>query len=259
MKLTALPLLASLAVCATSAPALADESGPGKDHFDRGMIFYNVQDWPSAIRELRAAYETDPKPEYLYSLGQAQRQSGDCGAAILSFRAFLRQATGKASAAAEGFIHVCEAQLKTQQDAQKAAIAAPIAAGGAPGATTAPAAPAAPAPPNSTWYADPLGDTLAVLGIAGAAVGTVFFVQAGSKVSAATSAPQEGAWSANSSSAKTDSLLGGVGVGVGGVLLAGAIIRYVVVGSRGREAAASPSVGVSMGSGGLQVSYGAQF
>jgi hypothetical protein len=97
MKPTALALLAACAVSLPLSVARAQETtapatgaASAKDHYDRGMIFYNVQDWPSAVRELRAAYEADPKPEYLYSLAQAQRLSGDCASAILTYRAFMR-------------------------------------------------------------------------------------------------------------------------------------------------------------------------
>jgi hypothetical protein len=98
-----------------------------------------------------------------------------------------------------------------------------------------------------------------VIGLGGVAVGTVFFIQANSNRSSATSAPTDASWASDGTTAKTDSVIGAIGAGAGGLLLAGAIWRYVVVGSRSKEQTPPPAVGLSFGHGGLQVSYGATF
>jgi tetratricopeptide (TPR) repeat protein len=59
-------------------------------HFDRGLEHYRAGRFAEALRELRRAYDLDPRPEALYSLGQAARELGDCEAATGYFRAFLR-------------------------------------------------------------------------------------------------------------------------------------------------------------------------
>jgi hypothetical protein len=258
MKSSYLALVLSSALFAPLT-AHAQDNGPAaaKSHFDKGMILYNIQDWPASIRELKAAYAAEPKPEYLYTIAQAQRLSGDCAAAILSYRSFERLSTGGSGAtAAEGFIHKCEEQIK-QEDLAKAAAATPTPVVVRPAASPPPA-PVTPA--NGTWYKDPIGDALLVLGVGGAVAGTVFFVQAGSAKSAATSG-NEGAYASNSSTAKRDSIIGSVGVGAGGVLLAGAIWRYLVVGARGKEEASAPppAVGFSVEHQGLQLSCAGTF
>jgi len=270
MKLPSLVLVASCFACAVAsnaraadAPAAPASSASPKEHYDKGMIFYNIADWPSAIRELKAAYEGDPSPNNLYTLAQAERLSGDCATAIPTYRSFMRQASGPAAAAAEGFIHVCEGQIKQKEDeaAQKAALAAQAqtAAAAAAPASSAPPPPPAPSKVNTTWYADPLGDTLAVLGVAGLATGTVFLLQYSSASSSAKSAATDKASQAAWSGVPTQGAVGIAGASAGVVLLAGAIWRYVAVGGRKQEQAAPPAVGFSVQQNGFQLSYGSQF
>jgi hypothetical protein len=253
MKSSAILLFASLVVGTWTGSAFA-QSSP-REHYDKGMIFYNIQDWPSAIRELKAAYEGDPRPDYLYALAQAERLSGDCASAILTYRAFGRQATGAPAAAAEGFIHVCEEKQKEKETAALAAAAAAAAPPPASAVTTGHAAPAPPQKPTE-WYADPLGDTLAIVGIGGLVTGAIFMAEYGSNRSAAGSAGTDSASQADWSKAQPQIVVGSIGLGVGAVALAAAIWRYTAVNAKAR---ATPSVGFWVQPGGAQLSYGTQF
>ncbi len=271
MKLLARVVVACCLACGAASSAHADDTpsasapatSPGpKEHYDKGMIFYSVQDWPEAIRELKAAYEGDPRAEYLYALAQAQRLSGDCPSAILTYRAFLRGASGSPAAAAEGLIHLCEAQVKQQQDAAAPKAAPPETA--VPGPAPAPAP--SPAPPPlperaspARWYADPLGDTLAGVGVAGLVMGTAFLIRYGSNVSDAKTAPSDRASQSDWSSAKPQVIVGATAGSVGVVALAAAIWRYAAVNAHGREHSETPPVGLSVAPGAFQLSYGSQF
>ena len=59
---------------------------------DRGVKLYGERRFDEAVREFAAGYDVDPRPEFLYALGQAHRAKGDCGRATDFFFAFLRTA-----------------------------------------------------------------------------------------------------------------------------------------------------------------------
>jgi tetratricopeptide (TPR) repeat protein len=71
-------------------PPLTPKQVEAKTHLDAGTQFFNVQQYDKAADEYQQAYILDPKPEYLYAAGQAQRMAGDCTKAIRSYEAFLR-------------------------------------------------------------------------------------------------------------------------------------------------------------------------
>jgi hypothetical protein len=223
-----------------SAQTAPSKEQAAKDHADKGSVFFNVQDWPSAIREYRESYELDPRPETLYALAQSQRQSGDCTSAIKSFRAYGRVATSpQQQAASEGMIHKCENEMADQQ--KKAAAVAPVAP--VAGATPAPAesSTVAPAPAPATppaheepekprpIYADVFGDVLFIGGLAVAGVGTFFLVSGDSSMSSSGNGVPYNTYESNVSSAKPKQAIGVGGIAVGGVLALCGVWRYVTV------------------------------
>lgn len=58
-------------------------------YFERGNRLYQRGQYPEAVTELKAGYALDPRPEFLYALGQAERKRGDCKAAIAYYQAFV--------------------------------------------------------------------------------------------------------------------------------------------------------------------------
>jgi hypothetical protein len=67
-------------------------------HLDRGVRHYGERRLDEAVREFAAGYELDPRPEFLYALGQAHRARGDCDRATGYYHAFLRTAPPPAQA-----------------------------------------------------------------------------------------------------------------------------------------------------------------
>jgi iron complex outermembrane receptor protein len=85
-----------------------------KHHFEQGLRLYNVQSYEEAIVEFKAGYQADPRPEFLYALGQAQRMNRQCKAAIVSYEAYLRtEPAARQEAAAKDQIEACRAELAT--------------------------------------------------------------------------------------------------------------------------------------------------
>ena len=112
------PLAAHAQDKASAANAAAAE------HFQKGRVAYDLQDWPTAITHFQEAYRLAQQPSVLWSLAQAQRQSGDCKAAIKSYKAFRRAGVSPEQAsAADRVVGECQAQIEKDDAAQKAAAA----------------------------------------------------------------------------------------------------------------------------------------
>jgi hypothetical protein len=130
-------------------------------------------------------------------------------------------------------------------------------------AATRPPPPPPPARPNSTWYKDTLGDTFLLLAVGSVVAGSAFLAAANSTATAAASGADAG-WASRTSTARTESIVGGVFIGVGVALFASAQWRYFTVSTRGNVDEApdppnSPAVGLSVQHNGFALSYGATF
>ena len=134
---------------------------------------------------------------------------------------------------------------------------------GAPSPPAArPPASSPPSLPNSTWYRDSLGNTLALVGVGTIAVGAVFFAEASGAATSAT-AGTDARWAADRSTARTESIFGTAFIIAGLAVFGGAQWRYFTVSNRGVDddstARALSSVGVGLEHSGVSFSYGATF
>ena len=89
-----LAICLSSAVVATTAPrhALADDPGEraAKRHYDRGKKLFGLQKFDEALEQFQKAFDAKQIPEFLFNIGQCQRNLGDYEAAIFSFKRFLK-------------------------------------------------------------------------------------------------------------------------------------------------------------------------
>ena len=162
-----------VAVVALAGPVHAQSDAAraeAKRHFDQGIRLYNVQSYDEAIVEFKAGYQIDPRPEFLYALGQAQRMNHQCKAAIVSYEAFLRTSpAAKQEEAARRQIDVCRTELAAAPAAaagqptpppasDRADAVAPPPASAAAASISEPAVPSAvtPAAPDSRGQAAPV-------------------------------------------------------------------------------------------------------
>lgn len=87
-------LISMFVVAALPVSAVAETSKQPSEkaapYLERGLRFYNTQKYAEALGELRAGYQIDPHPDFLYAIGQAERLSGNCKDAALAYRAYLR-------------------------------------------------------------------------------------------------------------------------------------------------------------------------
>ncbi len=235
MKLPSLTTSILAVLVLAPAVSLADEAS---DHSDKATRFYNVQDWPNALKEYKEAYGLDPKPETLWAIAQTQRLSGDCRGAILTYKAYMRGASTTGANAAEGWIQQCEATIAAQQkaldDATKSEPAKPAPAITAPPAPPAPAAkPAAPAPARAHRSAalDPLGDTLAGIALVGLVGGGAYLYSGNTDMTAAAKKPTYQLYDRAVDAARDEQHLGTYAM-IGGAVFAGlAVWRFAAVAS----------------------------
>lgn len=225
-----------------AAQAAPPETDPqaAKAHADRGMTFYNLSDWPAAIREFRDAFKADPRPEYLFSKAQAERHRGDYSAAILSYKAFLRTSDTSPArvAATEALIKECETKIEEERLAEadrreaerldREEKARELRKLSTPSVT----ATTATAPVHHSWTTDAAGLTLFFGGAAVAGTGVGLFLWGNSEMRASANQETYQQYETNVSGAKTKRILGIVGIGTGAALLATGIIRFAIVASR---------------------------
>ena len=86
-RLAAVALVVVLAAAADSAWAQPPRSAAA--HLVRGSRLYNEGHYDEAIAELEAGYAIEPRPDFLYALGQAERKRGDCKAAIEWYQRYV--------------------------------------------------------------------------------------------------------------------------------------------------------------------------
>ncbi len=172
MARLAMPSLIALCVAAPALAAADDtgpvpvvpatDVGPGADEWLRvGLERYERGNLVGAIDAFERGYQREPRPTFLFALGQAHRKRGDCDRARASFDAFLATSPPKKQV---------DAAIQQREACTPAEPAA---------ATPAPAAPPPASAPKilvvehttrtRAWYRDPIalgagGATLALTG-----------------------------------------------------------------------------------------------
>lgn len=85
-------LLACAVLLSASSPALAQPVGNKKkalELWDKAKVQYDLGHWSQAIDLWEKAYETYSAPEFLFNIGQAHRQDGNCERALFFYRRYL--------------------------------------------------------------------------------------------------------------------------------------------------------------------------
>lgn len=90
-------------------------ASPADDLLQRGLRSYAVGRYDEAIAAFQRGYELQPRADFLYALGQAQRMKGDCRDAVASYRAYLRTSPPeRAAAPARENLARCEHDLANE-------------------------------------------------------------------------------------------------------------------------------------------------
>ena len=133
--------LAACAVARAEPPSRAAVA-EGRRHFERGNALYQQGRYDDAITELLAGYAVDPRPDFLYAVGQAERKRGDCKAAIRYYQQYVD--TGQSP---QRTVAVLVQIDRCKQELAAAPVTPPSRAGKPPAATREPAATPTPPPP----------------------------------------------------------------------------------------------------------------
>jgi tetratricopeptide (TPR) repeat protein len=236
-RIAALAAVVSLALA--SPVALAKPSDPKAIELGkRGNEQFKSGDFEAAKDSFEAAYEIEPDPAFVFGVGQALNQMGDCRGAIRKYN----QVKDSADAAPELRQLAEQAMLAC---AEKVANEEPDPAepsGDPEGDTTEDGAPVddlgedpTELPPDTgpkprKWYKDPLGDSLVAVGLAGTGAGIGLLVAAQLEQNKDSSTYAD--FDERLDKIKTFRIAGGVTLGIGGALLIGGVIRWVVLGLR---------------------------
>jgi hypothetical protein len=222
---------------------------------EKGLRLYDVQSYAEAIEEFKAGYAVDPAPDFLYAMAQAQRLSGDCFHAVLTYQSFLRTHPAERRAApARQNIERCASNageatpaappppVEPRASAPPEPIPVPAPAPEPippPRASTPAAAPvAATEAPAATatghaWYDDGVGDALMIAGVVAAGSGLALMKIGADGVSSANATLQSSGvqYQAGSDaiqkgqSANTEQVAGAIAAGAGAALAAGGFIH----------------------------------
>jgi hypothetical protein len=220
------------ALKAQSAPTPALAAG---DHEKRAQVAYAIQDWPTAIHEFEAAFQIEQKPDYLWGLAQAQRLSGNFGAALNSYKAYRRSDVSlDQAAAADNQVTQCQTELAKKR--AEAAPSQPLADADSAAKSkhvapkTLPDAGQAPGQEKRPFYLDPVGDVLVLTGLAAAGVGTYFLIKGNADVRPSPALPLFSHDASVDRGAKEQTA--GVATLAGaGLLVASGLVRYLTLGS----------------------------
>jgi tetratricopeptide (TPR) repeat protein len=120
-------LLAALALVAGAAPAWAQTAKTSAtEHLVHGSKLYEQGRFDEAIAELKAGYAIDPRPDFFYALGQAERKRGDCKAAIGWYQRYVDSGPStQRTVATLVQIDRCKQELATSATSEPPPAAAP--------------------------------------------------------------------------------------------------------------------------------------
>lgn len=207
----------------------ASEGSDAASELETAVALYEEGKFEEAARAFRKAFAIEPSPRYLYAWAQAERESGNCSAAVDLYQQFIEQGASEGGvAAAEENISRCEAQL--QQEASRRAREEEEEE------ERRRALEAASQKQNRPWYLDPLGGSLVGVGMGGLVAGGVLLGLAGAEAGSSQETVQD--FRDSLERERNLWIAGAVVAGVGGVLVAGGVVRWFVVkNGQGREQA----------------------
>ncbi len=252
-------------VAADPPPAPAVPAAPQAEadaHLRRGLELYGGRDYERAIEEFRAGFALDPRREFLFALGQAERLSGDCGSAILYYQAFLRaRPTAAQAAAAREQIQVCHLLLSTEKPRRRDRPAGAVDRDEPPPLPARSRALAGPVPAAAAhddrppWYSDRTGDLLLGGGVVFLALGGGLWAASASAASAAEGAATYPEYDTLIDRARRRRTLALTAGAAGAALVGAAVWRF----RWGRGGGNRASVAVTPAPGQVAVSLGGSF
>ena len=228
---------------AASPASAAPKGAAAKKLFDKGVAAYTKGDYATAATALSESYAKEKDVETLFAWAQSERKQNHCSNAIDLYNQLLAfDLPTENKTVIEGQLAECKDIVA--KDKEKASDLRPQASGSektetepTPTKPNEPSEPEArsPRPEASTavapegrtpWWKDPLGDTLIIGGAVALGFGTVMMVSASSASSSKDTAGSYSAYQNDLNTAHDRGMYGVIGLGVGGALVVGGIVRF---------------------------------
>jgi tetratricopeptide (TPR) repeat protein len=233
---------------AAAQPSPADPKLDARSHADIATRLFDAQQYGKAAEEYQQAYLLDPQPLYLYASAQALRLDGDCTRALRSYNAYLRTSPSESDAQkTQKNIERCEQDLKDHPPVTDPTLGVPTPVTPPPPTVVSPiTTPTTPIDrPATSWTSDWVGHALVGGGVLVAVTGVVLFRDGRATIEDNISAPTYGDFVAGRGdldAAKRKQTIGVSAMAVGGALVLGGVVRYVIHGRGGSASTVSGSI-----------------
>jgi len=224
-------------VHAAPAPADTFESDRARSLYDTGVTKFDAGDYDGALEDLNGSLAIEPQAKTLYAKAQTLNKLDRCREAVPIYNEVLQRLPDNSEAAStvKDALISCAEKLAADEGEPEAE----------PEAEPEPEPEAEPEP-EPAWYKDIPAPIIVGVGLVGVGVGAAFLAQ-GNGLDP-ESAADYGAFEDERTTQRQLRIRGGVIAGVGGALVVGGIVRYVLVARRlrneeGVSAFVAPAVG----------------
>jgi tetratricopeptide (TPR) repeat protein len=242
MMLLAVPVSVASLVLALAAPGQLLSNPDAKAKLQEAQAAFKSEDYDAAAAAVEAAYMIEPNPMLLYPWAQAERSRGNCAAAVELYRRFLDSNPPEAAATpARENMERCEEQLAAEApepEAEPDPVDEVIEEEPEPEAEPK-AVVKDEQPKAKRWYADPVGGVLVGVGVVGVGVGAGLMGVAGSKAKKAGDAEMHTEYLDMRDGATKLRNGGAIALSIGGALVVGGVVRYLLVAKKGKQGKAS--------------------
>ncbi|MCE9579185.1 MAG: hypothetical protein K8W52_39040 [Deltaproteobacteria bacterium] len=223
LTLAALCALGGAAIAQPAPPAPPTPAAQANALANSAAAHYKKGERLEALQDMRSAYAVDPRPDFIYGIARLEAELNDCDGAIAHYKRYITDSPGTQGAVdAQAGIAACEAKLGITHEAApdvKPDVTPDV-------KPTIVRQPPPPPPRAKPFYTDPLGDGLAVGGLAGGVAGLVLYLGARSDIDKSETAATLQAHLDLVDKAEQKRTYAVVAGAVGGALVVGAVVRW---------------------------------
>ena len=225
------------------------------------QFLFTEGNFGDAAKLIEKAYLIEPVPELLFPWAQAEREQGNCRAAVDLYNRMLEEIPeGPMADSARQNIARCEEEMGPEEEIVPI-VDDPIEEDDLfeeeeEQPDPEPAEPKDDPPKSKAkqWYKDPVGGVLTGLGVVGVGTGVALLAVASSTANDAPNAANVSAYNDESDRAVTQRNAGAAVLSIGGALLVAGVVRYVLVAKKNKSNATASLWTAPGGGGGLVVS-----
>ena len=232
MMLLAVPVSVVSLVLALAAPGGLLSNPEAKAKLQEAQAAFKSEDYDAAAAAVEAAYIIEPNAMLLYPWAQAERSRGNCAAAVELYQRFLDSNPPEAAATpARENMERCKEQLAAEApepEPEEEPVDEEIEEEPEPEPEPAPVTKDE-QPKAKKWYADPVGGVLVGVGVVGVGVGAGLMGAAGSRAKKVADEDMHSDYLAAREGATKLRNGGAIALSIGGALVIGGVVRYVLV------------------------------